>query len=73
MQNSSFKLDRSAFHMGSHKDTENYHAQCQLTTYIDRLNAAAYLTYSAFGFDPAKPPRLNKTCFAARKHNGEFI
>ena len=51
MQNLRYKLDRHTFHMGSHEDTEYYHAQCQPTTYIDRLNAATYLSYIAFGVD----------------------
>ena len=64
----SFRLDRTAFHMGTHEETEHYHACNQPETLSERLNAAAYLISVAFGYDLANPPRLDRTVFTARKH-----
>jgi len=47
----SFRLDRTAFHMGTHEETERYHARNQPATFADRLKAAAYLNSIAFRYD----------------------
>ena len=64
----SFRLDRTAFHMGTHEETERYHARNQPGTFVDRLKAAAYLNSIAFRYDINNPPRLDRTIFSARKH-----
>jgi hypothetical protein len=64
-----FRLDRTAFHMGTHEETERYHAQNQPATFADRLKAAAYLNSIAFRYDVNTPPPLDRTAFSARKHN----
>ena len=64
----SFRLDRTAFHMGTHEEAEGYHARNQPETFSERLNAAAYLNSIAFRYDINSPPRLDRTAFAARKH-----
>ncbi len=64
----SFRLDRTAFHMGTHEETERYHAQSQPETFVERLKAAAYLNSIAFRYDINNPPRLDRTVFSARKH-----
>ncbi|GAB2528357.1 hypothetical protein [Spirosoma aerophilum] len=64
----SFRLDRTAFHMGTHEETERYHARNQPETLVDRLKAAAYLNSIAFRYDITNPPRLDRTAFSARKH-----
>ena len=64
----SFRLDRSAFHMGTHAETERYHALNQPKTYTERLQTAAYLNSVAFQYDINNPPRLDRTVFSARKH-----
>ncbi len=64
----SFRLDRTAFHMGTHEETEIYHAQNQPKTFDERLQAVAYLNSVAFRYDINNPPRLDRTVFAARKH-----
>ena len=72
----SFRLDRTAFHMGTHAATERYHAIQQPATMTARLRAAAYLNSVAFGYELTTPPRLDRTAFAARSHlqqNGESI
>ena len=33
----SFRLDRTAFHMGTHEETERYHARSNDETFADRL------------------------------------
>lgn len=63
-----FKLDRTAFHAGSHKETENYYAKSQPKTSKERLQAANYLNSVAFQFDINNPPRLDRTAFSMRKH-----
>lgn len=63
-----FRLDRTAFHAGTHEQTAQYHALSQPVTYAERLRAAAYLNSVAFRYDPNHPPRLDRTVFSARKH-----
>ena len=62
------KLDRTAFHMGTHEQTEQYHAECQPETPEERLRNAMYLNSVAFQFDINNPPRLDRTAFSTRKH-----
>ncbi|QHV98340.1 hypothetical protein [Spirosoma endbachense] len=64
----SFRLDRTAFHMGTHEETEYYHARNQPKTFTERLQAATYLNSIAFRYDINNPPRLDRTAFSARKH-----
>lgn len=63
-----FRLDRTAHHAGTHEQAARYHASQQPTTSIERLRAAAYLNSVAYGYDPANPPRLDRTAFATRQH-----
>lgn len=65
----SFRLDRTSFHMGTHAETERYHAAHEPATMAERLRAAAYLTSVAFGYDLANPPRLDRTTCSARQHS----
>lgn len=62
------RLDRTAFHAGTHEETEQYHTRCQPITYADRLQAAAYLNSVAFNYDQLNPPRLDRTIFGSRRH-----
>ena len=62
-----FRLDRTAFHAGTHEETERYHAQNQPETMAERL-AAAYLNSVAFNYDLNNPPHLDRTVFTARQH-----
>lgn len=71
-----FRLDRTAFHAGTHEQNAHYHAQQQPATPTERLRAAAYLNSVAFGYDLESPPRLDRTAFSCRKHahrNGESV
>ncbi len=65
---SEFKLDRTAFHAGSHQETEAYYAKNQPKTSKERLQAANYLNSVAFRFDINNPPRIDRTTFSMRKH-----
>ncbi|MBT2558844.1 hypothetical protein J7E24_13695 [Hymenobacter sp. ISL-91] len=65
-----FRLDRTAFHAGTHEENARYHAQQQPATMEERLRAAAYLNSVAYGYDLNNPPRLDRTAFSTRKHNG---
>lgn len=63
-----YRLDRTAFHAGSHEQNAQYHAEHQPATPAERLRAAAYLNSVAFGYLIENPPRLDRTAFSARKH-----
>ncbi|SDY50165.1 hypothetical protein [Hymenobacter psychrophilus] len=64
----SFRLDRTAFHAGTHEENARYHAQQQPSTMEERLRAAAYLNSVAYNYDLNNPPRLDRTAFSTRKH-----
>ncbi|HEY0109771.1 MAG TPA: hypothetical protein VGB67_09100 [Fibrella sp.] len=64
-----YRLDRTAFHAGTHEQTEQYHAASQPVTYAERLRVAAYLNSVAYRYDLENPPRLDRTAFSARKHS----
>ncbi|MGI4865659.1 MAG: hypothetical protein ACRYFZ_17185 [Janthinobacterium lividum] len=64
----SFRLDRSAFHMGTHAKNARYHATQQPVTMAERLLAAAYLNSVAFGYPLDNPPRLDRQAFSTRQH-----
>jgi hypothetical protein len=63
-----FKLERAAFHAGTHEETEKYYAKNQPRTSTERLMAANYLNSIAFQFDVNNPPKMDKTVFSMRKH-----
>ena len=63
-----FRLDRTAFHAGTHEETERYHARNQPETMAERLRVVAYLNSVAFNYDLNNPPRLDRTVFSARRH-----
>ncbi|MDQ2794413.1 MAG: hypothetical protein M3Y12_10470 [Bacteroidota bacterium] len=63
-----FRLDRTAFHAGTHAQAAAYHRQQQPETMAKRLRAAHYLNSVAFNFDLDNPPRLDRTAFSCRAH-----
>ena len=65
---SSFRLDRTAFHAGTHEEAEAYHRQNQPETLAERLRVAMYLNSVAFNFDLNNPPRMDRTTFSCRAH-----
>ncbi|MGG7666090.1 hypothetical protein [Dyadobacter sp. BHUBP1] len=68
MSEGKFKLDRTAFHAGTHSETEKYYAKNQPKTLKERLEAAHYLNSIAFQFDLQNPPRMDRSVFSMRKH-----
>lgn len=64
----SFRLDRTAFHAGTHAQAEAYHRQQEPETLVERLRVAMYLNSVVFNFDVNNPPRLDRTAFSCRAH-----
>ena len=64
----SFRLDRTAFHAGTHEQAEAYHRQHEPATLTERLRVAMYLNSVAFDFDLNHPPRLDRAVFSCRAH-----
>ena len=63
-----FRLDRSAFEMRSHTQTEQRSFEYWAgRTVAERLAAAAYLNSVAYGYPYETPPRLDKSAHKARK------
>ena len=60
-----FKLDRSAFRMGSHKmpGVKNWKSK----TIRERLEVANYLNSVAYNYPLESPPTLDRTAFKIRK------
>ena len=63
-----YKLDRTAFSMGSSKVSEPAINYWKTKTPEERLAAAFYLNSVAYNFALANPPRLERTVFSMRKH-----
>ncbi|MBD2770129.1 hypothetical protein IC235_19760 [Hymenobacter sp. BT664] len=63
-----FRLDRTAFHAGTHEEAEAYHRDHQPDTPTERLRAAMYLNSVAYNYDINNPPRLDRTMFSCRSH-----
>jgi hypothetical protein len=62
------RLDRTAFGMRSHAQTEQQsYAYWSKQSDSDRLAAAAYLTSVAYGYPSGSPPRMDKSVHEARK------
>jgi hypothetical protein len=68
LRSMSFRLDRTAFHAGTHAETEAYHRAQTPATLAERLRVAMYLNSVAFNFDLYNPPRLDRTAFSCRAH-----
>ncbi|MCZ6675116.1 MAG: hypothetical protein O7C75_19455 [Verrucomicrobia bacterium] len=63
-----FRLDRSAFSMRAHAQTEKQNFEYWAGQSVaDRLAAAAYLNSVAYSYPYESPPRLDKTAHEARK------
>ena len=63
-----FQFDRTSsqtFKADDHSNDLNY---WQERSPLEKLQAAYYLNASAYGFIDGKEPRLDRTCFSARRH-----
>ena len=67
-----FRLDRPAFHTGTHARAEAYHRQPPPETMAERLRAVLYLNSVAFNFDLNNPPCLDRTAFSCRARTHRF-
>ena len=63
-----FRPDRTAFHAGTHTETEAYHRAREPTALAELLRVAIYFNSGAFDFDITNPPRLDRTTFSCRVH-----
>ncbi|CAG5011736.1 hypothetical protein DYBT9275_05013 [Dyadobacter sp. CECT 9275] len=68
MEKGEFKLDRTAFHAGTHEETEKYYSKNQPRSSYERLKAANYLNSVAFQFDLNNPPKMDRSAFSMGKH-----
>lgn len=60
-----FKFDRTAFKATNAKEADNHMQYWKDKTYAERLAAAMYLIYKAYGVPSTV--RMDKTVFAKRK------
>ena len=63
-----FRLDRSAFSMGTHSQNAQHTAKYWRTKSVtERFAAAAYLNSVAYGYPQQSPARIDKTIHSSRK------
>ncbi len=62
-----YKLDRTAFSMGTFKDASNRVAYWRTRSAAERLQAAWMLTCRAYGYSEDNPPKMDRTFFSIRK------
>jgi len=68
MEPSQFRLDRTAFRMGTHATIGNQYEYWKDKSIEERLRAATYLISVAYNYPFNNPPRLDRTVFSMRKH-----
>ena len=63
-----YRMDRSAFSMRSHEETERHSfIYWKGQSVEERFKAAAYLNSVAYGYSLSSPPKMDKTVFSTRK------
>lgn len=62
-----YKLDRTAFSMGTFEDASNTVAYWRTHPITERLRAAWMLTCRAYGYTEDNPPKFDRTFFKMRK------
>ncbi len=60
-----FRLDKTTFKATTAKEADNHIEYWRSKTYKERLSAAMYLIYKAYGVSP--DVRMDKTIFSKRK------
>jgi len=65
-----FKLDRNQFKAQTIAEASNHRGYYQHLSWQDRLSIATYLNSVAYNFDTNRPPRLDRTKFAAKSLKG---
>lgn len=64
-----YRLDRTAFQIQTYQQADNTRYYWLQKTPAERFRAAWYLICSAYGIDPANPPRLDRQLFSMRKND----
>lgn len=62
-----FRLDRNAFKATNAVAANDHFSEWRSKSYKERLEAAFYLTYKAYGVDPST--RLDRNVFSMRKRD----
>lgn len=62
-----YKLDRTAFKIQTFEEADNDRNYWLSKTPWERLLAAWFLSCTAYGLDPEKPQKLDRTAFSIRK------
>ena len=65
-----YKLDRNQFKAHTLAEAADHKAYYHKLSWQERLSIAAYLNSVAFNYDPAFPPRLDRTLFSAKSLKG---
>jgi hypothetical protein len=65
---SGFKLDRSAFQMGSNIQAEIHSRGIELSN-EDRLRWSRTMSYRVYGLDPNQSHKLDRSAFSTKKFN----
>ena len=63
-----FRLDRTAFKATTARDADDQVSYWKDKSYKERLEAAFYLIYKAYGVNAST--KLDRTAFSKRKRNG---
>lgn len=63
---SDYQLDRSAFKAQTVEEAANHFTYYRKLSWHEWVKIAAYLNSVAYQYDLDNPPRLDKTCFAAK-------
>jgi len=63
-----YKLDKTISQVRNHAEAEKDKRFLPTDTLSERLSQAWYLTCMAYGIDPEKPPKMEKTLTSIRKH-----
>ncbi len=66
-----FRLDKSAFKRGTHKDAGNDRAYWLSKSPEERFEAAWYLISHVYGFEPQKAPSMEKKLFSTHRHEAQ--
>ncbi len=66
-----FRLNKSAFRKQTFQEADHTKDFWLSKSVDERLQAAFYLQSITYGFNPADPPRMNKTVFSKRKLSDE--
>ncbi len=64
-----YKLDRSAFKVGTVAEADNHASYYKTLSCLERLKITFYLNSVAYNFPINNPPKMDKSIFSARARN----